>query len=147
MFRGDTGLMCFYTDEICVFVDLGAHGPEIQDAEDVRAALQNSPNASDARVGEQADDITSIQYFTGDYTNTFEYLSYLSEPDTLDNPLVQYSLLFNNCSQQTVRVLSVSNPAFLTVDALIPNYAHGQARIINTVQNIFSKVPQGVVKL
>ena len=131
--------MCFYTDEICVFVDLNVNGADIQNITDVRAALQNCPNSSDARVGEQADDITGILYLKGDYTNTYRYLSTLSNPETLDNPMVQYSLLLNNCSQQTVRALSASNGAFLSVDSLIPNYAYIQAKVINNKQNNSSK--------
>ena len=89
-------LMCLNTPEICVFKEVNTDNLNMRDTGDVKQALDQYPN--ETRVGEQADDITSTTYYEGDYTSTYQYLSKLHEVSGKSN-LLNYSLLFNNCSQ------------------------------------------------
>ena len=68
----------------------------------------------------RAGNITDSFYYTGDFSNTYTYLSLLQKTKP------GYNLLLNNCVEQSTIALSVSDPRFLYQFSIIPNHTYSK---------------------
>ena len=112
----------------CYLERVDTHGIILTDKESVVAALKGSSDTAPEAV-KRAELITDVYYFEGDYTATYERANALIEDHQ------KYSLLGNNCLQNTVDALHASDWRFSLVvygelNGIIPNDAAAKASMM-----------------